>query len=102
MRNLISRSKRALQLRRQSRQLLAFLHIPKTAGTSLVQALSKNFAEDRVMPDGLVYELDHHDPAYLRQQYDLLYGHVGMDVLAPVATQVITLVREPTERIISL
>ncbi|MDF3352138.1 sulfotransferase family 2 domain-containing protein [Sulfitobacter sp. KE34] len=102
MRDLISRSKRALQLRRQSRQLLAFLHIPKTAGTSLVQALSKNFAEDRVMPGGLVYELDHHDPAYLRQQYDLLYGHVGMDALAPVATQIITLVREPTERIISL
>ena len=54
------------------------------------------------MHGGLVYELDQHDPAYLRQQYNLLYGHVAMDVLAPVATQVITLVREPTERIISL
>jgi len=102
MRNLIAQAKHALQQRRQSRQLLAFLHIPKTAGTALVQALTENFAPDRVMPGETVYDLENHAPQSLQRDYDFMHGHVGMDVLAPVATQVVTLVREPTERIISL
>ena len=102
MLNLIAQAKHALQQKRQSRQLLGFLHIPKTAGTSLVQALSENFALDRIMPVEIVYDLHNHDPDRLQKEYDLLHGHVGMDVLAPVATQIVTLVREPTERIISL
>lgn len=102
MRKLITSARRVLQQKRQSRQLLGFLHIPKTAGTSLVQALSENFALDRIMPVEIVYDLHSHDPGGLQKEYDLLHGHVGMDVLAPVATQIVTLVREPTERIISL
>jgi hypothetical protein len=102
MRKLMTSARRVLQQKRQSRQLLGFLHIPKTAGTSLVQALTENFALDRVMPAEIVYDLHSHYPDRLQKEYDLLHGHVGMDVLAPVATQIVTLVREPTERIISL
>jgi hypothetical protein len=99
MQNLIIRARRALQ---QKRQLLGFLHIPKTAGTSLVQALTENFTPNRVMPSEYVYDLQNHDVYDLQQKYDLLHGHVGMDVLALTATQIVTLVREPTDRIISL
>jgi len=99
MRNLIAQAKHALQQRRQSKNLLGFLHIPKTAGTSLVQALAENFAPDRVLRDD---DFDSIVPATMQKDYDFVHGHVGMDVLAPVATQVVTLVREPTDRIISL
>lgn len=102
MRNLITQAKHALQQRRQAKNLLGFLHIPKTAGTSLVQALTENFVPDRVMPGELVYDLENQDADKLKRDYDFAHGHVGMDVLAPVATQIVTLVREPTERIISL
>lgn len=102
MRGLIAQAEHRLRGWWKSRQLLGFLHIPKTAGTSLVQAMVGNFAADRVMPDVLVYDLENQNAKRMRQKYDLLYGHVGMDVLSPVATQIVTVVREPTDRVVSL
>ncbi len=102
LKGLIVGAEKQFQKWWRARQLLGFLHIPKTAGTSLVHALNAGFSSERVMPAALVYDLRNQTPKSLRKRYDFLYGHVGMDVLKPVATQIVTVVREPTDRIISL
>lgn len=93
---------RRLLGKRETDRLLFFVHIPKTAGTSLVTALQAHFQPGRVCPRDQTAALARLDPLELRQKYDFIPAHAGMDVAEPIATDLITVLREPTDRILSL
>lgn len=87
---------------------LFFLHIPKTAGTTLNAILDANFAPGAVLD---LYTDDQHrairDMTYNRlAEYDLIRGHIFVqdydEILdGPVPMRVFTFLRDPVERVIS-
>lgn len=87
---------------READRLLFFVHIPKTAGTSLVTALQAHFLPGRTCPREYTEALSRLDPMELRQKYDFIPAHAGMDVAEPIATDLITVLRDPTDRVLSL
>jgi hypothetical protein len=87
-----------------------FLHMPKTAGTTLVYVLQKVYGTDRVYHEPDVYTDScalANDflllPAAERSRIEVLCGHfpVGFHALMPEAAPYITMLREPVERLIS-
>lgn len=87
---------------READRLLFFVHIPKTAGTSLVTAIQAHFLHNRICPREYTEALTSLDPMELRKKYDFIPAHAGMDVAQRIATDVITVLREPTNRVLSL
>ena len=87
---------------------LFFLHIPKTAGTTLNTILDANFAPDAILD---LYTDDQHrairDMTYNRlAEYALVRGHIFVqdydEILdGPVPMRVFTFLRDPVERVIS-
>jgi len=87
-----------------------FLHVPKTAGTTLREIINRQFRPD------LVYAVYSTDPAFhglddLKQltpeQWSglrVVLGHLdwGVAAWAPPETRFVTLMREPQDRVISL
>jgi hypothetical protein len=99
---------RATYPARKSRRLagsarrIVFHHIPKTAGTSLHQALVSNFAPEKICPERFA-NLDRFTFSEL-SKYELFSGHFdkyNVD-LVPSPKRVFTFVREPRSRIVSL
>ena len=84
------------------RELLAFVHIPKTAGTSLVAALKKEFPAERVLNCTNVEILKAQSAREIRRDYDFVHGHFGMMDIDGKATRYATVLRDPTHRILSL
>ncbi|MEF2232432.1 MAG: sulfotransferase [Pseudodesulfovibrio sp.] len=85
-----------------------FLHIPKTAGTTLNAILDDNLPKDRVLD--LYTESQHRALAELRYDdlalYRLVRGHVFIADFAeildgPVPFRVFTFLRDPVQRVIS-
>ncbi len=79
---------------------IVFIHIPKTAGTSLRRAIESSFSSDRIAPYENLYDLNrakHHD-------YDLFRGHFGFKDtrFVPGEKQYISVLRDPVDRVISL
>ena len=79
---------------------LAFVHIGKTAGTWLREQLSANFADDEVCPYRFHGQFS--DPASVRQRYRFFSAHIGYDLADQIALSKIVVLRDPTERIVSL
>ena len=87
---------------------LLFLHIPKTAGTTLNSILDANFDSGSVLD---IYTDEQHqavrDLTYSRlAEYDLIRGHIFVqdydDIFdGPVPMRVFTFLRDPVERVIS-
>ena len=87
---------------------LLFLHIPKTAGTTLNSILDANFDSGSVLD---IYTEEQHqavrDLTYNRlAEYDLIRGHIFVqdydEILdGPVPMRVFTFLRDPIERVIS-
>ena len=89
--------------------MIIYMHIPKTAGTTIVDALKLNNKASSLFID---YSLDYSQTSSLLSKYSRLsekrkkniqyvIGHIGFDeTLFPNANWVTTL-REPTERVIS-
>ncbi len=85
-----------------------FLHIPKTAGTTLNNILDENFTRSRILD---LYTEDQHralkEITYDEiEKHDLVRGHVFIadyaDILdGPVPFQVFTYLRDPVERVLS-
>jgi hypothetical protein len=87
-----------------------FLHLTKTAGTTLVQVLRKVYGTDRIYHNDAVYA----DARALaeavlklspeeRGHIEIVCGHiaVGIHMLLPGDTQYLTILRDPVERLIS-
>ncbi|MBQ27452.1 MAG: hypothetical protein CMH81_04840 [Nitrospiraceae bacterium] len=82
-----------------------FLHIPKTAGTSLRSVIEEQFSKDHIAPFSYMHELadivkrDKNELA----NYSLFAGHLGHTLIAllPQVPRVITMIREPVSRTIS-
>ena len=82
---------------------VVFLHVPKTAGSSLTKMLLSHFHEERAYrPEGLA-TLANLEPTDIGK-YDLFCGHFDWAELkyAPRDAKIITILRDPVERIISL
>lgn len=81
---------------------LVFLHLPKCGGTSLDDMLRPLFREEEICPDRF-NTLTRHDPGSLRP-YRYFSGHfdrVNVEHV-PGPKRVLTLLREPRERVLSL
>jgi hypothetical protein len=80
---------------------LVFLHIPKTGGTTLHHQLARGFAPEQICPDRFA-TLDRHSPAALAA-WRFFSGHFNFDQLrlVPAPRFVVTVLREPAERILS-
>lgn len=86
---------------------LLFLHIEKTAGTSVIDYLAAHFPPDAVDPDPF-----HGAPGHLlsplprdKDRYDFIWGHQDLPALLrcqPPKRLVLTFLREPRARILSL
>jgi len=87
-----------------------FLHIPKTAGTSIIQFLSDRFDLDAIMPSGLAHRpgeyTDDINPVLLtyRHTYELVAGHFDYDIYRQHFSDhmLVTFLRDPKRRVISL
>lgn len=81
---------------------LVFMHIPKTGGTSLHDALVRNFMLEDVCPERL-NNLQSYDPLDLLR-FSFFSGHYDFDGIdfIPGEKRVISLFRNPRDRILSL
>ena len=85
------------------RPQLCFLHIPKTAGTSLTELLIGRIGGDRVCPAGTLVDYDAMSDEELAR-YDLLKGHFDYALRARLRrpAQFLTMLRDPVDRVVSL
>ena len=90
---------------------LCFIHIPKTAGTTLTSILDSKFDRDRICPEHRLIELRDY-PAEKVAAYRLFRGHFSHDIslLLPQWSEdqperslpyLVTMLRDPVERVIS-
>ncbi len=91
-----------IEYRLSQDQKLCFIHIPKTAGTTLTALLDSKFHEKEICPARVGTELVKIPRADLAQ-YRLFRGHFFYDTgsLLPLGLVYITLLRNPIERVIS-
>tara|TARA_B100000315_G_scaffold252780_2_gene290269 strand:+ start:1295 stop:2113 length:819 start_codon:yes stop_codon:yes gene_type:complete len=86
-------------------QQIYFLHIPKTAGTSLRKVIESQFRPEEICPCSVMQELANvvrRDVSELAT-YPVIAGHMGYTLLSllPTPPRVITMLREPVARTIS-
>ena len=86
-------------------QSVIFLHIPKTAGTTLYRIMDRHYRREAVYTiwqDGTLDDFKHLSPAR-RSQIRLLRGHVGLGLHEFLSgpTSYFTFLREPIDRVIS-
>ena len=78
---------------------IVHLHIPKTAGTALRTAFERHYGSDlRVFPGR--YEANFADVE--KETYDFFSGHIGFDTARRLDGDVITILRNPVDRFVSI
>lgn len=84
---------------------LVFMHIPKTAGTTISSTLRLNYPQDLTLSMDLFDKLSELEsvPLEKRSQLRLLYGHLpwGVHEYIPRSCQHVTVLREPVSRVVS-
>lgn len=80
---------------------LVFVHIPKTAGTSFHNILSKNYGKDNIIWDehNSIRPLFTNPKSY--DMFDIIYGHFTIEKYNYLNRPKITIMRDPVERVIS-
>lgn len=95
------------QLNNQNPQSVLFLHLPKTAGTTLINIITRQYRPREIYSFGIIVQdsiaqLEAMDAAE-RAKIRMLIGHMGYglhELLAPPTTY-FTILREPIDRVIS-
>lgn len=84
------------------RHRVFFLHVPKTAGTTLIRHLDRHFDPAEICPALTEEALSRVDPDRLAS-YRLIHGHFQYDFarLFPELPAVVTLVRDPVAHVLS-
>src|SRR3954452_23811987 len=77
---------------------VTFIHIPKTAGNSVLNALKSMYNADEIAP--FIYENRTDTAAW--PQFKLVAGHMGFTFAQKFGAPMITVVRDPLERTRSL
>jgi hypothetical protein len=80
---------------------LVFIHIGKTAGTSIKNVLAKQFSRSEVCPAEHFFQFEALSAAE-KAQYRLFQGHLGWDQAQELGNHYMTFLRNPTERYLSL
>ena len=80
---------------------LVFLHIPKTAGTCLNVMLRTQYHRQQVCPLIFQHQFDKADRSEL-DTYKLFLAHIGYDTARTLSDNIITVLRDPFERVVSL
>lgn len=84
---------------------LIFLHIPKTAGTSLRKVVERFYDKDEIYAIYEEHIKEFKDvPDDKKNKIKVFYGHVsfGLHKYIPQPTSYVTILRDPVERVISL
>lgn len=76
---------------------LAFIHIPKTGGNSVGAMLQSCFPREQIAP--FIYE--HLNPDLPDESYRFVQGHFGFTYAKQLKAQVLTVLRDPIDRVIS-
>jgi len=95
-------------MRNNKKEVLLFLHIPKTAGTTLTSVLLRQYPPESIfeiyglVPDQRIEELKTCSPGR-RRAVQCVIGHFyfGLDELFDEPCRYITMLRDPVERVIS-
>ncbi len=93
-------------------QSLYFLHIPKTAGTTLNAVLDQHYSADTILPSDYfgknALHVTHKEITDAKRtefnSYQLIHGHFGGDILANYLPNHLsmTILRDPVARVVSL
>ena len=83
-----------------SNDRIAFLHIGKTAGTSFTSFLQTLYPKEKIYNGSLQEYLNFDDSKVL--DYDLYLGHSGFNLLENKSADIITFLRNPIDRLLSL
>lgn len=87
----------------QPNDLVFFMHIPKTAGTTLRSTLDRCFDKEDILPDCLQEKFVQYSPKEI-EQYKFIRGHFRYSLLkskVDARPHLITIVRDPVEQYIS-
>lgn len=84
------------------KKLLYFLHIPKTAGTSLNKTLTSKFKPQKVYPFATYHQVFTNSKLDL-DSYDFIHGHFTMSFVENLKStpNIITVFRNPISRVVS-
>lgn len=84
------------------KNILYFLHIPKTAGTSLNKLIKSNFESEKVYPFATYHQIFTNTKLNL-DDYEMVAGHFTMSFVKNFKSKVntITIFRNPVSRVIS-
>jgi uncharacterized coiled-coil protein SlyX len=86
---------------------LIFIHVPKTAGTTLVEIMARQYGEDAVFwtTNEVITAIAKSKiiPKSGNSRFKLIHGHLsfGVDELLPYPSQYFTVMRDPIDRMIS-
>ena len=85
----------------QPEDRLVFMHVEKTAGSTVHHVLSQNFEQNEVCPHRFD-NLNYYPPDYLaRYRFFMLHSHLRMMRTIPKPLKFATFLREPVARVIS-